>query len=134
KEAEKAVLDKVAVMKKELAAKHASFNGINFISEEVELPNAEALKSLAYQTKDIVANLVLVLGAVIDGKPNLTVMLSENLVKEKGLDARAIIKELAKEIQGGGGGQPFYATAGGKNAAGLKAAIEKAKTFISAQI
>ncbi|MGI4751365.1 MAG: alanine--tRNA ligase [Janthinobacterium lividum] len=134
KEAEKAVLDKVSVMKKELAARHTSFNGINFISEEVELPNAEALKSLAYQTKDIVANLVLILGAIIDGKPNLTVMISENLIKEKGLDARIFIKELAKEIQGGGGGQPFYATAGGKNAAGLKAAIAKAKVFIHTQV
>ncbi len=134
KEAEKAVLDKVSVMKKELAAKHTSFNGINFISEEVELPNAEAVKNLAYQTKDILINLVLVLGAIIDGKPNLTVMISENLVKEKGLDARVFIKELAKEIQGGGGGQPFYATAGGKNAAGLKAAIEKAKVFIHTQV
>ncbi|MGI4021028.1 MAG: alanine--tRNA ligase [Janthinobacterium lividum] len=134
KEAEKAVLDKVSVMKKEVAAKHTSFNGINFISEEVELPNAEALKSLAYQTKDILTNLVLILGAIIDGKPNLTVMISENLIKENGLDARVFIKELAKEIQGGGGGQPFYATAGGKNAAGLKAAIEKAKLFIHTQV
>ena len=134
KEAEKAVLDKVSVMKKELAAKHTSFNGINFISEEVELPNAEAVKNLAYQVKDIVSNLVLVLGATIGGKPNLTVMISENLVKEKGLDARTIIKELAKEIQGGGGGQPFFATAGGKNAAGLHAALEKAKAFIPAQV
>jgi len=134
KEAEKAVLDKVSVLKKELAARHTSFNGINFISEEVDLPNAEALKNLAYQTKDIVANLVLVLGAIVDGKPNLTVMISENLVKEKGLDARIFIKELAKEIQGGGGGQPFYATAGGKNTAGLKAAIEKAGDFIRAQV
>jgi len=134
KEVEKAVLDKVSVLKKELAARHTSFNGINFISEEVDLPNAEALKNLAYQTKDIVANLVLVLGAIVDGKPNLTVMISENLVKEKGLDARIFIKELAKEIQGGGGGQPFYATAGGKNTAGLKAAIEKAGDFIRAQV
>jgi len=127
-------LDKISVIKKELAAMHTSFNGINFISEEVELPNAEAVKSLAYQTKDIVANLVLVLGAIIDGKPNLTVMISENLIKEKGLDARVFIKELAKEIQGGGGGQPFYATAGGKNAAGLKTALEKAKDLIQTQV
>jgi len=134
KEAERAVLDKISVIKKELAAMHTSFNGINFISEEVELPNAEAVKSLAYQTKDIVANLVLVLGAIIDGKPNLTVMISENLIKEKGLDARVFIKELAKEIQGGGGGQPFYATVGGKNAAGLKTALEKAKDLIQTQV
>ncbi len=134
KEAEKAVSDRISIMKKELAAKHASFNGINLITEEVDLPSAEAVKNLAYQTKDIVANLVLVLGATIDGKPNLTVMISENLIKEKGLDARTIIKELSKEIQGGGGGQPFYATAGGKNAAGLKTAIEKAGDFIRTQV
>ncbi len=134
KEAEKAILDKVSIMKKELAARHTSFKGINFISEEVELPNAEALKNLAYQTKDILINLVLVLGAIIDGKPNLTVMISENLIQEKGLDARVFIKELAKEIQGGGGGQPFYATAGGKNSSGLKAALEKAKVFIHTQV
>lgn len=134
KEAEKAVLDKVSGMKKDLAAKHTSFNDINFISEEVDLPNAEAIKNLAYQTKDLLTNLVLILGAIIDGKPNLTIMISDNLIKEKGLDARVFIKELAKEIQGGGGGQPFYATAGGKNPAGLKAAIEKAKVFIHTQV
>ncbi len=134
KEAEKAVLDKIINLKKKLAARHTVFNGINLVSEQVDLPNAEAIKNLAYQTKDLLDNVVLVLGAIINDKPNLTVMISENLVKEKGLDARTIIKELAKEIQGGGGGQPFYATAGGKNAAGLKAAIDKAKAFISTQI
>ena len=134
KEAEKAVLERISNLKKELAARHTSFSGINFISEQVDLPNAESVKNLAYQVKDLLGNLVLVLGAVIEGKPNLTVMISENLVKEKGLDARAIIKELAKEIQGGGGGQPFYATAGGKNTAGLKAALEKAKTVIQEQV
>jgi alanyl-tRNA synthetase len=72
----------------------------------------------------------LVLAAEIDSKPNLTVMISENLVKDKGLNAGNIVRELAKEIQGGGGGQPFYATAGGKNASGLDNALAKAKSFI----
>jgi alanyl-tRNA synthetase len=85
---------------------------------------------MPYQLKDIVDNLFLVLAADIDGKPLLTVMISENLVKEKGMNAENVVKELAKEIQGGGGGQPFFATAGGKNVAGLGAALEKAKGFI----
>ena len=72
----------------------------------------------------------LVLGAENEGKANLTVMISENLIKEKGLDAGKIIRDLAKEIQGGGGGQPHIATAGGKNPAGIPAALEKAKAFL----
>jgi alanyl-tRNA synthetase len=88
------------------------------------------IKDLAYQLKGEVENLYLVLGALIDGKPNLTVMISENLVAEKGLDAGKIVREAGREIQGGGGGQPFYATAGGKNAAGLQAAIDKALSFL----
>jgi alanyl-tRNA synthetase len=96
----------------------------------VELPNADAIKNLAYQLKDIVPNLFLVLGAEINDKPSLTVMIAENLVKEKGLNAGTIIKELAKEIKGGGGGQPFFATAGGSDSKGLSSALEKAKAFL----
>jgi alanyl-tRNA synthetase len=76
-------------------------------------------------------NLYLVLGAVIEGKPNLSIMISENLVTEKGLDAGKIVREAGREIKGGGGGQPFYATAGGKDSSGLQAAIEKALGFLN---
>jgi alanyl-tRNA synthetase len=130
KELEKFVLEKSSGLKNELAKKAEVINGINFIAQKVELPNADAVKNLAYQIKDIVPNLFLVLAAAIDGKPNLTVMLSENLVKEKGLNAGNIIRELAKEIQGGGGGQPFFATAGGKDLTGLDSALEKARGFL----
>ena len=130
KEIEKSILEKSSGLKNELAAKAESINGINFIAQKVELPNADAIKNLAYQLKDIVSDLFLVLAADIDGKPNLTVMLSENLVKDKGLNAGNIVRELAKEIQGGGGGQPFFATAGGKDLGGLDKALEKAKSFI----
>ena len=130
KEIEKSVLEKSSGLKNELAEKAEHINGINFIAQKVELPNADAVKNLAYQLKDIVSDLFLVLGAEIDGKPSLTVMLSENLVKEKGMNAGNIVRELAKEIRGGGGGQPFFATAGGKDAGGLAKALEKAKSFI----
>ncbi|HTI61360.1 MAG TPA: alanine--tRNA ligase [Mucilaginibacter sp.] len=130
KEIERSVLEKSSGLKNELAKKVQDINGISFIAEKVTLPNADAVKNLAYQLKDIVPNLFLVLGADIEGKPNLTVMISENLVKDKGLNAGNIIRELAKEIQGGGGGQPFYATAGGKDVNGLDKALEKAKSFI----
>jgi alanyl-tRNA synthetase len=130
KEIEKSLLEKSAGLKTELAQKVIEVNGINFIAEKVQLPNADAIKNLAYQLKDIVPNLFLVLAADMDGKPNLTVMIAENLVAERKLNAGAIIRELAKEIQGGGGGQPFYATAGGKDITGLNRALEKAKELV----
>ena len=130
KEIEKSVLEKSAGLKNELAKKAQHINGINFIAEKVALPNADAVKNLAYQLKDIVADLFLVLAADFDGKPNLTVMISDNLVKDKNLNAGNIVRELAKEIQGGGGGQPFFATAGGKDISGLDKALEKAKSFL----
>lgn len=130
KEIEKSILEKSSGLKNELAQKAEAINGINFIAQKVALPNAEAVKNLAYQLKDIVPNLFLVLAADFDGKPSLTVMIAENLVKEKGLHAGNIVKELAKEVKGGGGGQPFFATAGGSDVSGLDNALAKAKTFI----
>jgi alanyl-tRNA synthetase len=130
KEIEKSVLEKSAGLKDELAKKAEQVNGINFIAQKVELPNADAIKNLAYNLKDIVSDLYLVLVADIDSKPNITVMIAENLVKDKGLHAGNIIKELAKEIKGGGGGQPFFATAGGSDLGGLDNVLVKAKSFI----
>lgn len=130
KEIEKAILEKSSGLKNELAQKAEAINGINFIAQKVALPNAEAIKNLAYQLKDIVPNLFLVLAADFDGKPSLTVMIAENLVKEKGLHAGNIVKELAKEVKGGGGGQPFFATAGGSDVSGLDNALAKARSFV----
>ncbi len=131
KEIERNIIEKSAGLKHELAAKAVSVNGVNVITERVDLPSADAVKNLAYNLKDIVQDLFLVLATEADGKPGLTVMISENLVDNKGLHAGNIVRELAKEIKGGGGGQPFYATAGGKDASGLDAALKKAKTLIS---
>jgi len=131
KEIEKSILEKSSGLKNELAQKVEVINGVNFIAQKVQLPNADAIKSLAYQLKDIVPNLFAVLAADIDGKPSLTIMIAENIVKEKGLNAGTIVRELAKEIKGGGGGQPFFATAGGSDASGLDKALEKARTFVA---
>ena len=131
KEIEKTMIERSAGLKHELVKQAVEINGINFIAQKVNLPNAEAVKNLAYGIKDLMSNLFLVLAAEIDGKPHLTVMISENLLQEKGLNAGTVVRELAKEIQGGGGGQPFFATAGGKDLSGMERALETARAFIS---
>jgi alanyl-tRNA synthetase len=122
--------DSLKIIKANLKSKVLIEKGVNIISGIVEVKDAAVLKDLAFQLKGEVENLFLVLGTENNGKPNLTVMISENIVAEKGLDAGKIVREAGREIQGGGGGQPFYATAGGKNAAGLQAAIDKALAFL----
>ena len=122
--------ENLKIAKANLKSKVLQEKGINIIADKISLDNAGLVKDLAFQLKGEVDNLYLVLGAEISGKPNLTVMISDNIVEEKGLNAGQIVREAGKEIQGGGGGQPFYATAGGKNVDGLDAAIEKALSFL----
>jgi alanyl-tRNA synthetase len=123
--------EKTQQIKKVLMGKIRSVNGINLIAERIEIPTADALKNLSFELKNQVDNLFFLAGAEIDGKALLSLILSDNLVKDKNLNATNIIRELAKDIQGGGGGQPFYATAGGKDAGGLGKAIEKAGSFLN---
>jgi alanyl-tRNA synthetase len=130
KQVEVLMREKAKIIRAELAAKATNVNGVNFISEKIELNNTDAIKDLAYQLKDQIESLFLVLGAEVNGKASLTILVSDNLVKEKSLDAGKIIRELAKEIQGGGGGQPFFATSGGNNPAGIEKALAKAKDFV----
>ena len=91
------------------------------------------IKDLAYALRAKAGNIVLVLGAVADGKPMLAVMLGDDIVA-KGVDAGATVREAAKLMQGGGGGQKFFATAGGKNPDGLQAAIDKAVELITSKL
>jgi alanyl-tRNA synthetase len=130
KEVEKGILAKTGDMKQAIADKAEKINGVNFIATHIELPNAEAVKNLAFEVKALVPDLYLVFTTLIDDKPGITVMIAENVVSEQ-LNAAKIVRELGKEIQGGGGGQAFYATAGGKNASGLTQVLEKAKAFIN---
>ncbi|SDY65685.1 alanine--tRNA ligase [Hymenobacter psychrophilus] len=116
--------------REQLAGQVQPLGDVNFLAAQVQATSAEGLKTLAFQLRQAVPNLVAVLGAEIDGKPQLAVMLADELVAAGKLNASTLVRELGKEIQGGGGGQPFFATAGGKNAAGLAAAIGKAKELV----
>ncbi|MEI6123796.1 MAG: alanine--tRNA ligase [Bacteroidota bacterium] len=113
-----------------LKAKIKNINGVEFIAERVDI-DVNGMKDLAYAIKNETENLFLVLGVVAEGKAFLTLMISESLVATKNLDASKIIRELSKEIMGGGGGQNYYATAGGKNPAGLENVFIKAKEIVS---
>ncbi len=100
-------------------------NGINILIQKISIPSADALKSLSFEFKNEIENLFAVLAADINGKPQIAVTISPDLVEERGLNAGKIVKELAKNIKGGGGGQPFFATAGGKDISGLDKVVEQ---------
>ncbi|MGV6947206.1 alanine--tRNA ligase [Sphingobacterium kyonggiense] len=130
KEIENYIKEKSKGLMADLESKMEKIGDVHFLATTVDLPNADAVKTLAYALKGAVNNLFLVLGANIDGKPSLTVMISDDLAKERGYHAGNIVRDLAKDIQGGGGGQPFFATAGGKDVQGLDKAVSRAKEFL----
>ena len=134
KQVESLLQDKVNSLKRDLLNKMEQVNGVNYIAEIIDIDSAGAMKDMAFQMKKEVDNLVLLLGANIDGKANLSLMISENLVKEKDVNANEIISEAAKEIKGGGGGQPFFATAGGKAPDKLSAALDKGRKLLMEKI
>ena len=123
--------EKVQQLKHELLAKVSTSNGHSVLVEKVAVPNADALKQLAYDLKANVDNLALILGADIGGKPQLAVMLPDSLISSRGLNAGQVVKDLAKHIKGGGGGQPFFATAGGTDPSGLDAALAQGRALLS---
>jgi len=131
KQVEKFQLQALQIQKQELLTKVQNKDGVNYIISQVEAHSADALKTLAFELRAKVDNLYSVLATEIDNKPQIAVILADNLVADKNLNATNIVKTLAKHIQGGGGGQPFFATAGGKNVEGLGAVIEEANLVLS---
>lgn len=102
-----------------------TINGVNVISRVVEMRPA-AVKDLVFQLRAAVEPPFLcAIGSKFQDKPQLSIMMSDDMVKDHGLNAGQMVREAAKLIQGGGGGQPHYAQAGGKNADGLSAAVDK---------
>ena len=117
-------------IKDELKKKVKTVGSINTLIQKISIPSGDALKKLSFELKNEVENLFAVLAADIDGKPQISIVISDNLVKDKGLNAGQIIRDLAKEIKGGGGGQPFFATAGGKDISGLDNVVQKAEALV----
>jgi len=124
--------EQVSALKLSLLQKVQTISGIPMILEQMLLPSADAAKQLCFQLKQELNNPVVVLAYLAEDKPGLAIYVDDQWVAERGWNASQMIRECAKEIQGGGGGQPFFATAGGKNAEGLSAALASAKSLLGA--
>jgi alanyl-tRNA synthetase len=129
KELEAMKNEKVDSLKHSLKERAEKIGEVNFIAYKLD-GDMQMAKNLAFRMNDVMENLVMVIGNTTGDKANLTVIVSENLTSNGGLNAGQIIREIAKEIQGGGGGQPHFATAGGKNPAGIDKALQKAREMI----
>ncbi|NND07845.1 MAG: alanine--tRNA ligase [Saprospiraceae bacterium] len=128
---EKSQQEQVGGMKDGLKQKFEEVDGINVLISKIEGADSKALKQLGYQLEKEVGNAFIVFGSQSSGKAQLMVIISEALTKSRQLHAGNIVKSLAKEIKGGGGGQPFFATAGGKDATGLDRALAQAKDHLT---
>jgi alanyl-tRNA synthetase len=131
KQIEKLQLEKAGELKRQLLGKAKIVHGATTIIEKVNLDSSDVLKKLAFELRNEVEDLVLVLAADINGKPQVSIMIADRLVNKYGLHAGNLVRELASEIRGGGGGQPFYATAGGKDINGLDKVVAKAQASVS---
>ena len=125
KEIEQFQAQRVQNLAHELVSKARNVNGVTVITGKFNMmPNAA--KDLVFKIREQhPENLLCVVGTIFDNKPLLNVMLSDDMVKDHGLNAGQLVREAAKLMQGGGGGQPHFASAGGKNPDGLSAAIDK---------
>jgi len=129
KQVEALLKEKAKNLKGELLQELTEVNGIQFLAKQLTL-DAAGIKDLSFEMGNNKDNLFLLFAAENDGKALLSCYISKELVAQKSLNAGTIVRELGKYIQGGGGGQPFFATAGGKNPNGIAEALEKAKDYL----
>jgi alanyl-tRNA synthetase len=129
KEIEQLLKAKAGNLKGDLIASATLVNGVNFIATKTDL-DAKSVKELAFDIEREMNDLFMIIGAQDGDKATLTVIISKNIVDENSLDAGKIVRDLGKHIQGGGGGQSHFATAGGKNAAGIDAALAAAREMM----
>lgn len=127
KQVENFVKERVAAMREKLVAGAKETDGIRLIKTVIPTNiTPDAVKDLAFQISGTLPeNTLCVIGSSHEGKPLLTVMISKNLIESRGLHAGNMVREAARLIKGGGGGAPHFATAGGKDVAGLEAAVDK---------
>lgn len=129
KQVESLMRDKAKNLKASLKASAETINGINLITQKIDLePNH--IKDLAFELGNEIENLFFFAATQNGDKAMLTCFIAKNLVADKGLNAGLVVRELGKLIQGGGGGQPFFATAGGKNPSGIPQALEQVKEYL----
>ena len=133
KEIEKFQNEKVEIIKQSLRTKIRNQNDVHVLIEKVDEVNADGLKKIQFDLKNEFDNLYFVAATISNGKPLISVILSENIVKDKKLHAGNLVKELAKAIKGGGGGQPFYATAGGTDVSGIETVLKQAEELFLVQ-
>ena len=129
KEIELLLNEKANVLRLESIQEIKKINGVNFLSKKVDL-DANLLKSISFEISQDYDDLVLVFGSNFNNKALISCYISKPLIKNSGLNASNIVRELGKHIQGGGGGQDFFATAGGKNPDGIFEALKKVKIII----
>ena len=130
KQLEKLEAKQLLSIKNDLLKKVEKINDVNFIGQIIDSPNADALKKICFLLKNEFENYVIVLAADIDNKAGVAVILDENILFSKNLDASKIIKDIAPLIKGGGGGQKTLATAGGQDASKLNDVIEKVRSLL----
>ena len=123
-------IEQAAVLQKELRSEFKNTEGVNLLIKQITLTDNNAVKTLATNLEKEMGNAVIVLGSVSNDKPQLTICISSDLAKAKNWNAGAWVRDLAKEIKGGGGGSPVFATAGGTDASGLALALARVKTLL----
>ena len=130
KQIEVLLKDKAKNIKGELKNELTEINGIQFLAKKLDL-DAGGLKDVAFEIGSQFDNLFLLFATEQNGKALLACYISKELVASKGLNAGQVVRELGKYIQGGGGGQAFFATAGGKNPDGIDDALRKSKDYLT---
>lgn len=133
KETEKFAKESLRLLKERLKNEKKVYRDINLIITNLSIPAAQ-VKDIAFQLKGEYEKVIFIAGGVNAGKPHLTVMISNSIAEDYGLNAGQIVREAAQEIKGGGGGQPFFATAGGAYPEGIEKAIEKAEKLVMHKI